>query len=73
MDSLSATILKQPDALWTPGRVCGLSTPPPVPSDKDHGVMSPGVLSRVTLDSPPEAAIEATPDSTPYATPIKVQ
>ena len=38
----------------------------------DQHVMSPGVMSRVTLESPPEAAIEATPDSTPYATPIKV-
>ena len=84
MDSLPATILKQPDALWTPGRVCGLATPPaggagqekaPVGASVGEAAakalrMSPtGTVSRLNLDSPPEAAIEATPETTPFVTP----
>ena len=30
-------------------------------------------LSKLILDSPPEAAIEATPESTPFVTPVKVR
>jgi len=101
---LSSTIrgmLKQ-DPLWTPGKVCGLSTPPHLhhhhhhhhavtaasavvvqaaAAATSHHPKSPAaaattaaggiVASRLTLDSPPEAAIEATPETTPYVTPVK--
>ena len=63
-------MLKQ-DPLWTPGRVIGLSTPPPNIEYHSHPI-SPGVVSRMNLDSPPEPAIEATPETTPFVTPVKV-
>jgi len=31
----------------------------------------PSLNTKLVLDSPPEAAVEATPDNTPYATPVK--
>lgn len=63
------------DPLWTPSRKCEMSSGGgglPTTADSVIGP-SPGgsTLSRLTLDSPPEAAIEATPETTPFVTPVK--
>jgi len=58
------------DPLWTPGRRVGLSTPPPAQVEIS-GTAAVNALARLSMDSPPETAIEATPETTPFVTPVK--
>ena len=51
---------------WTPSTNPVLS-PKTTGEKKDR----PSLNTKLVLDSPPEAAVEATPDNTPYATPVK--
>merc|ERR1719334_414806 len=56
------------DPSWTPGKFFDISSPVTKSSEKKK----PAALLTVRhIDSPPEAAIEATPENTPYATPVK--
>ena len=65
------------DSTWTPSRKCELNSPTPMvnlnteqPSQPN---LSVGHTNKLSLESPPEAAIEATPETTPFVTPVKVQ
>ena len=44
----------------------------PTPTSTRYHKSSSTISSKFNLDSPPEAAVEATPDNTPYTTPVKV-
>ena len=51
------------ESFWTPSRKCELNSPTPNEQVPTRGIS--------TLESPPEAAIEATPETTPFVTPVK--
>ncbi|XP_023344755.1 hamartin [Eurytemora carolleeae] len=57
------------DPTWTPGKFFDISSPAARPT-LEKIRPSPLSTSRF-VQSPPEAAIEATPENTPYATPVK--
>ena len=64
------------DSTWTPSRKCELNSPTPMVSSNTEQPSQPnltiGHANKLSLESPPEAAIEATPETTPFVTPVKV-
>lgn len=75
------SLLKR-ESLWTPSQVVDVNVGTPPAHPHQHGQqhhanpvsesLQPG-LAQLRMDSPPEAAIEATPESTPFVTPVKVR
>ena len=63
------------DSTWTPSRKCELNSPTPMVSSNTEQPSQPnltiGHTNKLSLESPPEAAIEATPETTPFVTPVK--
>merc|ERR1719357_459228 len=63
------------DSIWTPSRKCELNSPTPmVSSNAEVPTMQTTTIThakKLNLESPPEAAIEATPETTPFVTPVK--
>ena len=74
-DSTPGTDHNNLDSIWTPSRKCELNSPTPMVSSNAEVTSQTTTIShakKLSLESPPEAAIEATPETTPFVTPVKV-
>ena len=66
------------ESIWTPSRKCELNSPTPMVTTSSNTELAPQTTTishtnKLSLESPPEAAIEATPETTPFVTPVKVR